>query len=101
MRSLRSLLLILPLAFAPGCVIAGGVTPVNSYYGSGYGYAAPHYYAAPPPRFYAPQPVFRPYYQAPRGSWGYGGGRGYGQGYGRGRGHGWGHGFGHGRRDWR
>lgn len=89
MRRLRSLLVVASLALAPGCVVAGGVTPVHGgYYGGGYGYAGPRYYAAPAPRFYAPRPVYRPYYPPPRAHWGHGGGRGYSQGYGSGHGRG-------------
>lgn len=61
MRRLRALFLLLPaLIFAPGCVVAGGVTPVGGY---GYGYAQPYY--APAPSYYAPRPVYRPYAPPP------------------------------------
>ncbi|MGK7869404.1 hypothetical protein [Falsiroseomonas sp. E2-1-a20] len=107
MRRLRALVLLLPvLLFAPGCVVAGGVTPVGGY-GYGYGYAQP-YYAPPPPRYFAPRPVYRPYYApAPRyyapprhfsqRGWG---GHDRGRGYDRGRGQDRGRGHGRGR-DWR
>ena len=67
MRRLRTLFLLLPvLLFAPGCVVAGDVVPVGGY-GYGYGYAQPYYAPPPPPRYYAPRPVYRPYYApAPR-----------------------------------
>lgn len=73
MRRLRALFLLLPLAIAPGCVVAAS---------PGYGYSQPYYapaprYYAPAPRFVAPRPVYRPYY-APRPHAGYGGGHGRG-----------------------
>lgn len=87
MRRLRALFLVLPLAFAPGCVIAADVTPVHGggYYGGGYGYARP-YYAPPLPRYYAPVPVYRPHYAPPPRHWGppprhWGHGRGHGRDY--------------------
>lgn len=98
MRRLRALFLLLPvLLFAPGCVVAADVTPVGGY-GYGYGYAQPYYAPPPPPRYYAPRPVYRPYYApAPRyyapprhhGGWDRGRDRGRQHGYNRGhdRGH--------------
>ncbi|MGK7871418.1 hypothetical protein [Falsiroseomonas sp. E2-1-a20] len=96
MRCLRALVLLLPvLLFAPGCIVAADVTSVG-----GYGYAQP-YYAPPPPRYYAPRPVYRPYYApAPRyyappryyshRSWGgHDRGRGYDRGHYRARGRDW------------
>jgi hypothetical protein len=81
MQRLRALLLVLPLALGTGCAVAADVTPVHG--GGYYGYAQP-YYAPPPPRYYAPQPVYRPYYAPPR-YWAP-----------PPRPH-WGHGYGHGR----
>ncbi len=95
MRKLRLLSLLLPLALAPGCVVAGDAYPVqgHAYYG-GYGYAPRPYYAprptyyaqppvryyapplrhyAPPARFYAPPPRWR---EPPRAHWDHGRGRG-------------------------
>lgn len=97
MGRLRLLLLALPLALAPGCVVAGDVTPVGGYgYSYGYGYGRPYY--APPPRWYAPAPVYRPYYPSPRPHWGHHWRPPH---HGQGPRHWRGHGHGHGPRHWR
>ncbi|NKC34460.1 hypothetical protein [Falsiroseomonas selenitidurans] len=93
MRRLRALILLLPvLLFAPGCVVAD-VVPVGGY-GYGYGYAKPYYAPPPPPRYYAPRPVYRPYYAPPpryyapprhHGGWNRGHHHGHARGHDRGR----------------
>lgn len=74
MRRLRALVLLLPLAILPGCVVAVS--------GGHYGYSQPYYapvprYVAPVPRYYAPRPIYRPYAYAPRPYGWHGGGRGH------------------------
>lgn len=70
MRLLHLLVLLPPLAMAPGCVVAGGVSPASGYgYGYGYGHTPRPYAYAPPPRhwgarpYHAPPPYFPPRHQ--------------------------------------
>jgi len=82
MRRLRSLMFIVTLALAPGCVITTHSAPVHGgYYGGNrFGYAQPYYGR---PRFFQPAPVYRGYYSRPP-HYGWGHGRGHGHGHGRG-----------------
>lgn len=77
MRLLRLVVMLLSLALAPGCILAGGVHPAYGHgYGPDYG---PRYggYLAPPPHawgakpYHAPRPYIapRPYYAPPPPAW--------------------------------
>ena len=65
MRLPRLLLVLLPLALAPGCVVSGGVSAAHGHgYGPDYG---PRPYAYGPPRYWAPAPYYAPRpYDAPK-----------------------------------
>jgi hypothetical protein len=66
MRLQRLVLVLLPLALAPGCVLSGGVSAAHGHgYGPDYG---PRPYAYGPPRYWGPAPYYapKPYAYAPR-----------------------------------
>lgn len=68
MRLPRLVLVLLPLALAPGCVVSGGVSAAHGHgYGPDYG---PRPYAYGPPRYWGPAPYYAPRpYSAPPSYW--------------------------------